>query len=133
MLASIIKEGAAFGIHLLTWVDTGNNMERAFDRQSLREFDNRVLYQMSAGDSSNLIDSPEASHLGLHRALLFTEEYGEAEKFRPYALPETFWLRESGRRLADRVVRPAPIREPAPIRDTDPSGDLDVEGSGIGF
>jgi len=30
----------------------------------MREFDNRVLFQMSAADSSNLIDSPIANKLG---------------------------------------------------------------------
>ena len=49
------------------------------------EFDNRVLFQMSANDSSNLIDSPAASRLGANRAVFFSEESGVAEKFRPYA------------------------------------------------
>ena len=84
--AEILREGPALGMHILTWSDMLNTAERTFDRQSLREFDHRVLLQMSAGDSSNLIDSPAANQLGFHRALYYSEENGVLEKFRPYAL-----------------------------------------------
>ena len=47
---------------------------------------------MSANDSSNLIDSPLANHLGGHRALLYSEEQGTLEKFRPYEVPTPDWL-----------------------------------------
>ena len=66
--------------------------ERTLERGSLREFDNRVLFQMSAADSSNLIDSPAGNKLGFNRALSFSEEQGLMEKFRPYALPPKEWL-----------------------------------------
>jgi len=55
----------------------------------LREFDMRVLLQMGANDSTNLIDMPDASKLGMHRALLYSEETGTIEPFRPYAYPES--------------------------------------------
>ena len=58
----------------------------------LKEFDYRVLFQMSANDSSNLIDSTAAGGLGQHRGLLYSEETGQVEKFRPYAVPEEEWL-----------------------------------------
>jgi hypothetical protein len=58
----------------------------------LREFEMRVLFQMSVADSSNLIDSPLASKLGMHRALFHSEEQGRLEKFRPYGLPSEAWL-----------------------------------------
>jgi hypothetical protein len=47
---------------------------------------------MSANDSSNLIDSPLGNKLGSYRALLYSEEQGTTEKFRPYALPGARWL-----------------------------------------
>ena len=47
---------------------------------------------MSANDSSNLIDSPAANKLGPMRALVYSEEQGTLEKFRPYALPDKEWL-----------------------------------------
>jgi hypothetical protein len=49
----------------------------------MREFDNRVLFQMSANDSSNLIDSPAANKLGLEPRPGYSEEQGVMEKFRP--------------------------------------------------
>lgn len=93
LLATILKEGAAVGIHVLAWCDTATNMQRAFDRAAQREFDQRVLFQMSAADSSNLIDSPAASRLGDNRALWHSEEEGRLEKFRPYGLPSEAWLK----------------------------------------
>ena len=80
------------GMHVITWCDTPAAVERTFDRNSLREFDHRVLFQMSASDSSNLIDSPLANKLGVNRALAYSEEQGVVEKFRPYALPAPAWL-----------------------------------------
>jgi energy-coupling factor transporter ATP-binding protein EcfA2 len=98
--AELVREGPVHGIHVLIWCDTVTNLERTFDRQALREFDNRVLFQMGAPDSTNLIDTPAASKLGLQRALLANEEQGTLEKFRPYAFPDDAWLTETGRLLA---------------------------------
>lgn len=85
-LAEIIREGPAVGIHILAWADTLVAVERVVERGLMREFDHRVLFQMSASDSSALIDSPAANRLGPHRALLFSEEQGILEKFRPFSL-----------------------------------------------
>jgi len=90
-LATILREGAVLGVHVIVWCDTLNNTTRAFDRQALREFSMRVLFQMSANDSSNLIDTPQASRLGAHRAYFHNEEEGRLEKFRPYGLPPEAW------------------------------------------
>ncbi len=88
----LLREGPALGVHVLCWCDTPAAVERTLERGLLREFDHRVLFQMSANDSSNLIDSPAANKLGFHRALAYSEEQGTLEKFRPYALPEAAWL-----------------------------------------
>ena len=88
----VLREGPALGLHVLVWSDTLATLERTLDRQTQREFDNRVLFQMSAADSSNLIDSPEANRLGLYRALFFSEERGLLEKFRPYGALDRDWL-----------------------------------------
>jgi S-DNA-T family DNA segregation ATPase FtsK/SpoIIIE len=92
LFATILRDGPAVGIFTLVWCDTLTNLNRAFDRQALRELEMRVLFQMSASDSSTLIDSPAASKLGLSRALFCTEEQGRMEKFRPYGLPSEVWL-----------------------------------------
>ncbi len=100
--ADLLREGPPLGIHVLAWADTPATLDRTLDRQALGEFDNRVLFQMSAADSSNLIDSPAANRLGLYRALFFSEELGLIEKFRPYALPAADWLAQAALRLTSR-------------------------------
>lgn len=99
LLADILRDGPSVGVHVLAWCDSPNTLERIVDRQSMREFDQRVLFQMSAADSSNLIDSPEANRLGLYRALYCSEERGIREKFRPYMRPSTSWLDTVRQRL----------------------------------
>ncbi len=90
--ASLLREGPGVGIHVMAWADTLSTVERSVDRQTMREFDYRVLFQMSATDSSNLADSPLANRLGYHRALLYSEAQGTLEKFRPYAALDEQWL-----------------------------------------
>lgn len=85
LLARIIREGPSFGIHTIAWCDTAANVDRTFERQTTREFEARVLFQMSANDSTALIDTPAAANLGRNRALLYREELGTVEKFRPYS------------------------------------------------
>ncbi len=103
--AAILRDGPGLGVHTLLWCDTLTNLQRALDRQGLREFELRVLFQMSAGDSSNLIDTPLAGKLGLHRAIFYSEEQGRLEKFRPYRVPPEEWLAWVKERLA---AKPTP-------------------------
>jgi hypothetical protein len=100
--ADLLREGPNVGIHIITWADTPASVERTLDRGSMREFDNRVLFQMSANDSSNLIDSPAANKLGMNRALAYSEEQGVMEKFRPYAMPGPKFLEHAKQRLGAR-------------------------------
>ncbi|MGC8553317.1 MAG: FtsK/SpoIIIE domain-containing protein [Phycisphaerae bacterium] len=90
-LVSLLRDGPAVGVHVLAWVDTLASQERTFERGTMREFDYRILFQMSAADSSSLIDSPAANKLGFYRALACSEEQGGTEKFRPYFLPDAHW------------------------------------------
>ena len=64
------------------------DLERNGSPNGLNERDMRALLQMGANDSTNLIDMPDASRLGMHRALLYSEETGTIEPFRPYALTD---------------------------------------------
>jgi len=100
--AELLREGPAVGLHTLVWCDSLASLERTIDRATLREFDHRVLFQVSADDSANLIDTPEANQLGLYRAILYSEEQGMLEKFRPYALPDEAWLEDFAAKLARR-------------------------------
>jgi hypothetical protein len=102
-LDAILREGAGLGVHVITWCDTVNNLNRHFAHQALREFEMRVLFQMSPADSGQMLDNPMASKLGPHRALFFSEEQNRLEKFRPYGLPSDDWLRQLSERLGRRV------------------------------
>jgi ABC-type multidrug transport system fused ATPase/permease subunit len=86
LLGGIVREGPVAGVHVLVMADTLASLQRSFDRNALREFDWKVLFQISPADSSTLIDSPAASRLGTNRGLLHSEELGLLEKFRPYAM-----------------------------------------------
>jgi S-DNA-T family DNA segregation ATPase FtsK/SpoIIIE len=94
---NILREGPPLGVFTILWCDALANLQRTFDRQGLREFEMRVLFQMSPTDSSTLMDTPLASKLGMHRALLYTEDQGRLEKFRPYGLPSLEWMRSVAR------------------------------------
>ena len=95
----IVMEGSALGMHLFVTVDTYNNVNRFFGRKALSEFEMRILFQMSANDSAALADTPKGSTLGMHRALLYNDQQGSLETFRPYALPDKGWLAEVGAKL----------------------------------
>ncbi len=132
LFGNILKDGPAQGIHTIVWCDSLNNLNRTFDRNGLREFELRVLFQMSANDSSTLIDSPAAGKLGPNRALFFSEEEGRLEKFRPYGLPDEEWLADVRARLMARPLpppRPAPA--PVPTNGHDASDSL-PEPTGFG-
>jgi DNA segregation ATPase FtsK/SpoIIIE, S-DNA-T family len=98
ILSSLITEGPARRIHVIITCDTYNNMSRFLGRKALSEFEMRVVFQMSAGDSASLIDAPGASTLGLNRALFYNDREGSLETFRPYAQPDSEWIENLARR-----------------------------------
>jgi S-DNA-T family DNA segregation ATPase FtsK/SpoIIIE len=98
--STVIQQGPDLGIYTLVWCDTAANLNRMLDRRYQREFETRVVLQMSADDSSNLIDSTAAAKLGPYRALLVNGEEGRQEKFRPYDVPDNNWLLEVGKQLS---------------------------------
>ncbi len=106
LFSYVLREGPVLGVHTIIWCDTLNNLNRTFDRQTMREFDMRVLFQMSQSDSSNLIDTPAASKLGPNLALYYNEEEGRAEKFRPYSQPTDAYLAQLQQRI--RTARGLP-------------------------
>lgn len=99
---NILTEGPEQGVHSIVWCDSLNNLNRTFNRKTLREFELRVLFQMSPTDSADLTDTALASDLGLYKALLFIEADGITEKFRPYGVPAPQVIAHFGERLAAR-------------------------------
>jgi DNA segregation ATPase FtsK/SpoIIIE, S-DNA-T family len=95
----LLRDGPPLGIHIIAWCDTVANLDRTLERSALREFEARVLFQMSASDSTHLMDTPQASMLGRHRAVLYHEDAGTIERFRPWALPDA----SIRRKLAGRM------------------------------
>jgi hypothetical protein len=100
--ASILREGPPLGIHSLIWCDTYTNVLRILDRHNMQDFEMRVLFQMNGNDSSSLMDAPDASKLGVHRAILYDEGQGLTEKFRPYGLPSNEFLAQVKKQLGAR-------------------------------
>jgi S-DNA-T family DNA segregation ATPase FtsK/SpoIIIE len=100
----ILRNGPNWGIHSLVWCDSYNDVTRLVDRQTLREFELRVLFQMSSADSTNLLDSPAASRLRMHRGLFYSDDLGTIEKFRPYGPPSEEWLARVRDALSSRAV-----------------------------
>ena len=92
MLAGVLRDGPNYGIHTILWSESYTNLMRWIDRPSLRDIESRVLFQMSATDSSNLMDSSAASQLGPNRAMFYSEDRGRAERFRPYGIPDDDFL-----------------------------------------
>ncbi len=99
----IVREGGVARFHVIATCDTYNNISRFLSRKALSEFGMRALFQMSASDSASLIDSPNAGTLGLHRALLYNEQEGTLETFRPYAVPDGEWFETACEQLARLV------------------------------
>ncbi|MBC8096485.1 MAG: ATP-binding protein, partial [Akkermansiaceae bacterium] len=100
VLQSLITEGSARGFHVIVSCDTYNNVSRFLGRKALSDFEMRVLFQMSASDSASLIDEPDASTLGMNRALYYNDREGYVETFRPYALPGVDWIEEVRKQLS---------------------------------
>ncbi len=130
---TILKDGPAVGVHTIIWCDSLTNLQRTFDRNALKEFELRVLFQMSGSDSSQLIDSPLASKLGPQRALFIHEETGTLEKFRPYAFPTPAWLESVAAEMRQRPQgtpseRPRAAPRPAAAEPA-ATGDVGLSGS----
>lgn len=98
--AEILRNGPAWGVFTLLWCDSYNNVNRMLERMTLREFEMRVAFQMSAADSSSFLDTPAATRLNVHRGLFASEDLGTLEKFRPYGVPTAEWLAEVRRASA---------------------------------
>ncbi len=101
----VLKEGPGVGVHVLVWCESYNSLTRCIDRLSLREIEYRVATQMSAADSTSLIDSPAAALLGEHRAILYRDDLGTQTKFRPYGPPTPEWLAWAAAQLRGDAAR----------------------------
>ena len=91
-LGELIRRGPAVGIHVIIWSDTFNNAMRWLSNSLLREFDSRIAFRLNQTDSSSLMDTPAASSLTQGRAILYRDQTGTADRFRPFNWPSQAWL-----------------------------------------
>lgn len=92
MFGDLIRRGPLVGIHVVVWADSFNDAMRWLSNSLLREFEDRIALRMNQADSASLVDSPIAASLGPGRALLYRDQTGAVEKFRPFAWPSAEWL-----------------------------------------
>ena len=64
LFGDILRDGPPLGIHTIVWCDSVNNLNRTFDRQGTKEFENRILFQMSSNDSSTHDRHPRGQQAG---------------------------------------------------------------------
>ena len=130
---TVLKDGPAVGVHMIIWCDSLTNLQRTFDRNAIKEFELRVLFQMSGNDSSQLVDTPVAAKLGPQRALFIHEETGTLEKFRPYAFPSTDWLETVTGQMRARP-QGTPVDRPVakPAASSPKTAPADDAGGGLG-
>lgn len=86
VLADLMRDGPTLGMHVWLWADSAATLTRWISRQSLRDIELRILMQMSASDSNQLIDTNAANRLERYVALIHDDIEGKATKFRPFEL-----------------------------------------------
>ena len=86
VLANLLRDGPALGMHVWLWADSAGTIARWVSRQSMRDIELRILMQMSASDSNQLIDSNAANRLDRYVVLIQDDIEGKPIKFRPFEL-----------------------------------------------
>ncbi len=84
VLSKLLSDGPSVGLHVCIWSDSTSSLNRWISRASLRDIELRILMQMSAADSNQLIDSNAASRLDRHVLLVHDDADGKSTKFRPF-------------------------------------------------
>ena len=126
-LSDLIKKGPLVGIHVLIWSDTFSNALRWLSTSLLREFDSRIAFRLNQTDSASLIDTPAAASLTQGRAILYRDQTGTADRFRPFGWPSEAWLR-SITTESSKSIGAAPIPTAAPvITDAPATEDPDID------
>ncbi len=98
-LEEILRDGPSHNMHVVLWAENYSTVNRWLSRTAMREIEVRLLMQMGANDSTNLIESVAASRLGEKVMLAHDEATGQSQGFRPFdfdtltALPE--WIKSS--------------------------------------
>ncbi len=105
-LLRIAERGPEVGVHTVAWADGFATLEQSFKRAGVAHFDHRAILRVGESDSNQLLGSPVAARLADNRALYRFEGWalGEAEKFKPYPVPEATILAELAARIRGRMA-----------------------------
>ena len=117
-LGDLIRKGPLVGIHVIVWSDTFGNAMRWLSNSLLREFDSRIAFRLNQTDSSSLIDTPAAASLSPGRAILYRDQTGAADRFRPFSWPSQQWLSNVPTGPEEEFIPPAQVIEPTPVAAT---------------
>jgi DNA segregation ATPase FtsK/SpoIIIE, S-DNA-T family len=117
-LGDLIRKGPLVGIHVIVWSDTFSNAMRWLSNSLLREFDSRIAFRLNQTDSSSLIDTPAAASLSPGRAILYRDQTGAADRFRPFSWPSQQWLAAVPAAADEEFVPAAEIIEQTPAAAT---------------
>ncbi|MDX1928343.1 MAG: FtsK/SpoIIIE domain-containing protein [Pirellulaceae bacterium] len=83
-LEEILRDGPSHNMHVVVWAENYSTVNRWLSRTAMREIEIRLLMQMGANDSTNLIESVAASRLGENVMLVHDEATGQDQGFRPF-------------------------------------------------
>jgi hypothetical protein len=119
-LGDLIRKGPLVGIHVIVWSDTFSNAMRWLSNSLLREFDSRIAFRLNQTDSSSLIDTPAAASLSPGRAILYRDQTGSAERFRPFSWPSQQWLATVPAAPEEQIAPAAQTIDQTPIAVTSP-------------
>jgi energy-coupling factor transporter ATP-binding protein EcfA2 len=103
VLAELLRDGPAVGIHTILWTDGSISLGHSTDRSALNEFGTIVIYQTTAAESTHFLDHVAASRLDRTQALLVRPSENESFKIRPYAQVEPELWREWSDAIRCRV------------------------------
>lgn len=117
-LGDLIRKGPLVGIHVIVWSDTFSNAMRWLSNSLLREFDSRIAFRLNQTDSSSLIDTPAAASLSPGRAILYRDQTGAADRFRPFSWPSQQWLATVPAAPEEENIPAAQIVEQSPALAT---------------
>jgi hypothetical protein len=86
--ADLLHTGPEMGVHVLAWASGFGNLVRNIDpgRKLLRDFNHRVIFQVSEEDSLAVLGNRQGSQLGELAGLHFDAVENQLKRFRPFSL-----------------------------------------------
>lgn len=90
----LLSEGPPAGYHSFIGCGGAESLSRWLPRTSQHDLELRIVGRISANDSAQLIDTPEASNLSPASMLLYDDADGSLEKFRLCEIPSAEKVRE---------------------------------------